>query len=254
MKRVILAIFTLFSLGICGVGILLAAAYQGNHKLQMPVFKAIAEEDTDGFLALCDPRLRDEIDPPLLLSWMSAMNESLGQCRFEPVGAFNINVEKTPGETITKSSGGIQFEKGTASSKLVFLNNKIIQFSIDSDRLPGDWFNGPAETSFYQQHSEVVIRALLDRRLDELKVMLHPALIEAAPDSKLNEICDLGDGWAGNVTSVTATEANFHRHANEQLVVDLTVTSDKGVVDATVTFTFDGLKGHVTAFNVQPAE
>ena len=66
MKRVILAVATLVTLGICGVGALLAAGYQKNHQLQTPVFRAIADEDAEGFLALCDHRLRDEIDPPVL--------------------------------------------------------------------------------------------------------------------------------------------------------------------------------------------
>ena len=254
MKRVILAVTTLVALGICGVGALLAAGYQKNHQLQTPVFKAISDEDADRFLALCDPRLRDAIDPPVLRSWMTAMNDALGECRFEPAGSFSFNIEKKPGETTIKSSGGMQFANGNATSDLVFLNDKIIDFKIDTDRLAKDWFNGPAESDFYLKRSEVVIRTLLERRLDQLKPMMHPALLEAASDETLNHICDLGDDWVGNVTSIIATNADFQRNENEELIVSLKVDGDAGVIDATVTFTFDGLKGHLTAFNIQPAE
>ena len=254
MKRVILSVTALGLLGIFGVGMLLAAGYQKTQQLQTPVFEAIAQENIEALMDLCDPSVRDQIDPPMLATWMRALNDSLGECQFEPAGTFSVSFEKKPGKTIVKSSGKMKFERGTATSDLVFLNGKIVSFNIDSDRLGKDWFNGPTETTFYQKRSETVIRMLLERRLDDLKPMMHPALLEAANDETLNNICDLGEQWAGNVKSVVATKTDFQRDENEQLMVGLEVVGDKGNMDATVTFTFDGLKGHLTAFNIQPAE
>tara|TARA_R110002049_G_scaffold2750_8_gene22238 strand:+ start:182559 stop:183323 length:765 start_codon:yes stop_codon:yes gene_type:complete len=254
MKRLILAATALLVLGICSVGALLAAGYRQSHQLQTPVFKAIADEDVDGFLNLCDPSVRQEIDPPMLATWMHALNDSLGECRFQPAGAFSVNFEKQPNRTIVKTKGGMQFANGIAQSDLVFLNGKIVSFSIDSDALARDWFHGPADTTFYRENGEVVIGTLLKRRLDELKPMMHPSLLEAADDDTLKHICDLGDAWAGNVTSIAATGADFQQGENQQLVVSLNVAGEKGNVDATVTYTFDGLKGHLTAFNIQPSE
>ena len=254
MKRVLLAFAMLAVLGTCGVTALLAAGYQKNQQLQTPVFEAIAAQDADAFLALCDPSVRNQIDPPMLTTWMGALNDSLGTCRFESTGPFRVNFEKKPGETIIESSGGMRFEKGTATSDLVFLNGKIVSFSIDSDRLPKDWFDGPSDTTLYRRRSETVMRLLLLRQLDELKPMMHPALLEAAGDETLNRICDLGKQWAGHVKSVVANEVKFQREKTEQLIVGLTVDGDQGIMDATVTFTFDGLKGHLTAFDIQPAK
>jgi len=56
----------------------------------------------------------------------------------------------------TESSGKVRFEKGEATLELVFRDDQIIKFNIESERIPGDWFkSGPADTSLYRQRGDV---------------------------------------------------------------------------------------------------
>ncbi|MEM9585812.1 MAG: hypothetical protein AAGA03_00910 [Planctomycetota bacterium] len=258
MKKRLIALLIMAVVSVSGLGALLYGASRANQALQQPVMEAIAEEDASGFLQLCSPELRLQIDRPLLEDWLTAMHQSLGDLQHTSGQDFDVRVQLNSAGKITRCRGQVVFQRGIATSKLVFLNDRLVEFDIESDTLPSGWFRGPGDTSIYESHATKMMENLLAGEIDAVTPMMHPALQENVPPAKLKQIRQVVMQWVGQQPKIATTRAEFHR-ANEpnpgddeKLVVHGDVVGPAGKANMTVTFLFIGMKAHVVEFNFTP--
>ena len=231
-----------------------AIAEETDSSLRMhrPVFLAIEAEDPEAFLSMCHPELRKKIDSPVLLTWMRAMNESLGRCQYRLTAQHGYRVEYTLASKQVTSDVAMKFELGSAESELTFLDDKIIQFHIRSDQLADDWFDGPANGKLYFERSEKFLRGLIDRQFTMVEPMMHANLAELAPRDTLIQIQTIAEQWLGDLQSIEPVGAEWVAGESPLLHVRFRMRGDNGDVWASTKFFFDGLQGHLIAFNYSP--
>ena len=254
MKRLLLRLTAVVAAGVIALGAIVLLGFQATASMHKPVFRAIVAEDADTFLELCTPELRKEIDRPVLLAWMRGMNEALGECQFEGGKQFNLQFASQSGVNAITATGQMQFEKGIAEAEIVFVGGKMNGFNIDTDLLAKGWFTGPEDATMYKDQAERFLTGLMQANHESIVPMMHPELRKAAPDSKLSEITAIANELSGGLDSMEASNIEFTNAGNDELTVTFVVEGKVAPVTATATYTFIGMKAHLTAFNVFVAE
>jgi hypothetical protein len=228
------------------VGLLFWAHGAGSKK-QEAFFTAVLSGDPAEVIEMLHPDARDGVDAPVLAAWMAAIKDNLGELKGLSKSNFSTKVE---GAT-TQSEGTVNFEKGSATSLLVFVDDQIVEFSIESDDLPDDWFQGPADTTLYQQRGEKLLTLLLTGETDQGHAMLHETLQVDYPLEKMEADLAVITPQLGALKEVTYVSDEFRRAGTVQvLTVSFTVTGENGSAGAYVRFQFEGMKGHLIAFRV----
>lgn len=254
IKKILIVLGLCFVLLIGGFIALLMWAQKAGAELQDKFFAAVVTADPEQVLKLCDPALRKEIDAPVLGAWLNEVRATLGEYRGLSKSNFNTSMNTNDTGTTIESKGTVHFEKGDASSELKFQNNLVTAFSIDSDKLKGDWFKGPTDTKPYRERAEQFIRKFFAQDAAGAKALMGEALIKAVPDDKLKEFMAKIVGEFGPLKTATFREEKFTTEEGQALHVYYDLVGEKGKASGEVNFRFVGLKGHLNGFDFEPAK
>ena len=248
MKKVLIAFGVVFLLLIVLFAGVLAWAMKFGAEYQERFFAAVDSGDSARVLALFHPALREEVDEPVLAAWIQAVNWQLGDFQGLTKTNFNTATRFDGGVRRTESEGTVNFEKGTAQSRLVFHNDQLIEFSVESDTLK-DWFQGPASTKIYRRRGAEFLGHVLGHEPEAAWGMMHPALQEVLPLAKL-EAMIANNSAAGPLKKIECHAENVAADAGHSLTVVYRVAGENAESLASVTFQFVGMKGHLVAFNL----
>jgi hypothetical protein len=235
------------------VGLLFWAQRAGSQQ-QERFFQAVMSGDPSVLLALCDPALRDQIDAPVLAQWMGQVRKQLGDYKGLSSSDFSTSANTTEQGTLIQSEGTVHFQSGDAKSELEFLNNLLVKFSIESEKIPPGWLTGLDDTTLYQERGEDFIRKFFDRDAKGASDSMHEELRRTVSDDKLASMIDQVTSSAGPLKSIEFQESKFHAGDGEELVLSYRVNGENKPLDATVDFQFVGLKGVLMGFNFQEAD
>jgi hypothetical protein len=233
---------------------LLAWANKAGGKLQNTFFNAVVSGNPENVLTLCDPRLREQIDAPILAAWIDEVHDKLGAYRGLSGTDFGTNSKTTDAGWIVESKGTVHFEHGDAKSDLTFCNDLLTAFSVNSDKLAGNWFQGPRETKLYQQRGEEFIRKFLAQDETGATALMAKELRAAVPDDKLRELMKTFDGKTGKLKSIAYREDKFTKENSGTLKVYYDLDCEHGKFVAEIKFQFNGLKGYLEGFDFKPKE
>ena len=233
------------------LGSLSAWANEGGSKLQEAFFDAVGSDDPENVLELCDPRLREKIDAPILGAWMEALQDKLGE--YQGMSDTDFETRHIPSDEgkIVQSKGTVHFEHGDAKSELTFCDELLTGFSVASDKLAGNWFEGPTETDLYQERGGKFIRKFLAQNQKGTVALIAPELLAVVGD-KLPELMKTLADKTGEVTSVEYSEDKFTKENGGTLKVYYDLECEKGKFVAEIKFQFNGLKGYLEGFNFNP--
>lgn len=250
MGRLLKVLGAVFLVLLLLFAVLLFWAQRAGSGLQQQFFSAVGSGKTDEVLTLMHPALRAEIDEPVLAAWITAVNARLGPCKGLRKTDFNTSSNRVDGATITESKGTVDFERGTSRSELVFRDGQLVKFLIESDQLGDKWFQGPANTRFYQERGKQLLTHLASGDPAQAHAMMHEALQKAVPLEKLKQnVASLRDK-AGALQSVAFEREEFDDKDGQRLKVFYKVQCQKKPLAGMVQFRFIGLKGHVLAFDL----
>ncbi len=251
-KHISLAIVALLGAALTAAWPLSCSRPPGSNA-QEKFFKAVESGDPTQVIALFHPAMMDQVDEPVLAAWMKAVKDNLGAYKSLSGTDFSVDTKYENGATTTESKGTVNFEKGTAQSKVVYRDGQIVEFNVKSDQIPEDWFQGPASTELYRQRGQEFLTALMQSDLKKAFDMMHPALQKEMPLEKLKTGVPGVVAKAGKLKSITCrTDKMNITDAEQTLTVSFDVQGESDSLDGTVEFRFIGLKGNLTAFNLAP--
>ena len=234
---------------------LLVWAGKAGGAIQEQFFTAVLSGNPKSVTALMAPELAQQIEEPVLASWMAAVKTNLGNFAGLDLTKFNTSTKTEGGVTKTESSGGVKFDKGTAESKLVLANGLIISFHVKSDQL-GNWLTDPpAETTLYRTRGQECLTKILSNQIDAAFAMMHESLQKQLPQQK-PAITGLAQK-IGALKSVTykseqAAKAQGDKPATLTIIYD--VACQNAQLRGTVEFGFLPFKGHILAYNLASAK
>jgi len=250
MKKVIFALASAFlvMLLLCGGGLFFA--YRAGASIQTEFFTAVDSADPQQALNLMHPGLRNEIDPPVFAAWMNEVQTKLGGYEGISATEFSTSTRYENGQRVTECKGKVLFEHGTAKSELVYHDGQLTRFLIESPQISDRWFQGPEDTSIYQEHGHRFLTAFYNEEPDLAFDLMHTALKEAMPKAKLNELTAKLSEALGPLQSIDYKKDEFITGDDEALIVYFEVIGENTSTTASTKFQFIGMKGHLTAFNM----
>ena len=251
-KKVLLILGAVFLFCIASCGVVLFWALRSGSEMQDEFFAAVVSGDPKQVTSQFDPALVEEVDEPVLAAWMQAVTSELGRYQGLSPTDFNTSTKYADGATITESKGTVNFEKGTATSELVFRNGRLVQFSITSDQLTDGWFQGPSDSQLYRQRGERFLTHFLSDEQEPAYAMMHEALQKQVPMDTLQEMIRRATADAGRLKSLSYQSESFDTSDGERLRLRYRVACENQEMDAEVNFQFLGMKGHLMGFNVTP--
>jgi hypothetical protein len=236
----------------CG-GVLLWA-FQSTASHQGLFFTAVQSGDPLQVTALMHESLAAEVDEPVLAVWIAAVRKELG-----PVtgfAGFNTAANATADGTRLESKATVNFERGTAQSELVFLNDKLVSFKVQSDKLK-DWRQGPPATAVYEELGRTFLASFLSGNADETFAMMHEGLQKELPKDQLRAMMDRVSGQTGALDKIAFDVSKFAVNGADKvptLKLYYQLACQKAAAKAEVTVQFVDLKGHLLGFNLEGAE
>ena len=254
MKKVLIVAGALFLILVAGFVAVLVWGQRAGQGIQEKFFRAVMSGDPQQVTAMFHPALREEVDEPVLAVWMRAAKEGLGAFQGLSKTDFSTSVEYKDGAKNTESKGKVLFEKGQAQSLLVFRDDQIVKFEIESERIGKDWFKaGPADAVLYLGRGQTFLDAFAGGRTKDAFAMMHAELQKQVPADKLQAMADQVAQAFGKVQSLKPARDEFDPTA-QTLCVYYRAECEKTPAEADVLFRFLGLKGHILGFNMKPAE
>lgn len=250
MKKILLAIAALSLVMLLLCGGVLFWAYRAGSVIQNEFFTAVGSGDPQQALNLMHPALRAEIDPPVLAAWMKEVQTKLGDYQGISATEFSTSTRYENGRQVTQCQGNVLFTHGTATSELVFHDGQLTRFQIESPQIPKRWFQGPEDTSIYQEHGRQFLTAFFSNKSDVAFGLMHEALQEAMPKERLVELTGKLTEALGALQSIDYTKDEFTTGDDESLVIYFKVIGEKDSTTASTRFQFIGMKGHMTAFDM----
>jgi len=251
MKKVLMVLGVLFLIGIVGFVALLFWAHSSGSGKQEKFFDAVLSGETAKFFAMTHPDIRDGIDEPVLAQWMKAFKENLGELEGLSAADFSTNVEGN----VLKTEGTVKFTKGSAHSQLTFVDDQIVQFNVESDQMPDDWFKGPSDTAVYRQRGEKLFRHLVGGEADQAHAMLHENVQAQFSLAKVKEVAASIQTQFGALKSITFDSDAYEKTATGQFLdMVFQFAFEKGKAEGAVRFQFVGLKGHPVRFGIAPVQ
>ncbi|MFC1742653.1 DUF3887 domain-containing protein [Candidatus Riflebacteria bacterium] len=241
-----LFVFFCFFVGGCLVlGRIMGGSYQKEY------FDALASGEPQKLIAQFDPELIKAVDEPVLKVWMDAVNKHLGVYKGLSLTDFKTSTKVVNGARLTQSEGTVNFEKGTAKSRLTWRSGKLVGFSVNSATLPPDWFKGPASTELYQKIGENFTRLFLEKNFTEAYNLMHPKLQKVVSLEKLKLMQATLEEKFGNFRELKYLSAKNDFSDGQALRIYYDVTFEEGSLTGDIKFQFAGLKGYLLGFNYE---
>jgi len=219
--------------------------------------QAVMSGDPDQVMGLLDARAQAQVDRPVLAAWQRALATRLGMPkRFEPF-LREVTPPEGADETVIHSTGKVHFENGTADVAIDLVGGRIVGFSIDTDRMADDWFEGPAQIDLYRRRGEELLTYIvtdLPRRAHE---MLGDRFRQTTSIEALGRATMAEPLLRGRLKDIAYAGKSFRRSAQGAVLrVAYDLTCEKGTSRGYVDFRFIDLKGHIVRFDpgkLQPA-
>ena len=234
------------------LGALLTWAYISGGAEQQTFFAAVQSGNPSNMTALMHPKLKEQIDEPVLGAWMAAFNTHLGNFVALDTTDFNTESKTENGVTIKTSKGTVKLDKGTATSDLVMHNGLITEFNVQSDKLANvNWLTKIPDTTLYRERGKECLTMLLTGKVDEAFLKFHESTQKSLPLANMKAMMTNITAQTGPLESVAYLSENFHPGKVPELNVLYNVVYQKGKTISSVTFQFTGWKSHMTGFDLQ---
>lgn len=251
MKKTLMILGAVFLVLIVVCAGVLVWAQKSGSSHQDKFFQAVLSGDPNQVMAQFDPALCELVDEPVLAAWMTAVKANLGAFQGLSKTDFDTSTKVEGGVTLTESKGTVNFEKGQAQSELKIRNGKIIKFHVTSDKIQDGWFKGPASTGLYRQRGQDFLTFFLTDKVDDAFKMMHKNLQAKLPMDKLKTMMADFVKTAGKLKTITYSSEDLIPGDIYTLKVVYKVECEKQKPTGTIKFQFDGMKGHLTAFNLE---
>lgn len=256
MKKILLIAGIGTCLASTAIVAMLTMANRVGDSVQRDFFALVATNDPEAFLDAADPRMRSEVDPPLLRQWMQAVNETLGPyIGLEPTD-FHSSTRFEAGNRIVETTGTVRFEKGIAKSQLTYVNGRLARFDVTSEQLDDNWLGVPHDTTMYRAQAESFYYEFAQRNPDAAYEFLSDVLKQEVKSvGDFRNIVDRIGAGLGQLQAVEFVDEDFVNSDEEgqQLLLRFRIVGSKGSYDAEAVFVFQGLKAQFNEFNVTPA-
>jgi len=249
MKKILVGCGIVCFLCMLAVGGCIALLFLSGSDSQKEFYDAMATGDAKNVMALFTPELKNEVDEPVLAVWIKAFNENLGAYKGMSATDFSTSSKIENGATLYETKGTATFEKGDAKSMLKYVNGKINAFNIDSDKMPKDFFKGPASTELYRARGKEFIEKALGGKVSDAWNMMHSALQEKVPLDRLKQMMEKDLSASGYLKSVKFGSEESVTGPPYELKVFFDVVGEKGGFRALVRFEFSHVKGHLLGFD-----
>lgn len=250
MGKVLKVLGVIFLLIIAGFVALLFWAHSEGEEQMSGFFQAVGTGQPEKVTALMTPEYAATFDPPILKMWMNAMNERLGTFQDMSSNGFNTSKNTTNGVTRTEVEGTAEFEKGDARVKMILIDEKISDLSIESKAMEENWFEKPDE-EFYKARVRTFIEHLVAGRIGEAIPLLTAQLVPlVSVDETKAGMARFREEY-GPLEEITFTEVLFKSGTNDGAMRFLmSCKCEKGTVPAYVDLGFSGMRGEITAFQI----
>ncbi len=251
MGKILKLLGVLFLLLIVGIVALLVWAHKSGADKQAVFFAAVYSGNPEEVLALCDPRMTDEMDTPVLATWMRVFEQRHGNFKGLSPSNFSTNESIENGVGIVRAEGTVDFENGSAESLLVYHDDKIVEWSVASDMMGDDWFEGPDDTTFYRQRAEAVLTCLLTNEPAKAHAMFSESLKLGSSMAETTDVCERANEILGEFESLTFKDEKYEvTDEGRYLIVRYAITAENGDAVGSVHFRFLGWKSHLDEFNI----
>ncbi len=237
----------------------LAILYWGQTNgsdLHESFFQAVLSGEPNKVMDLLHPTLREQVDSPVLVQWMASVKANLGDLRKVRKKDFVGTAQVKDGIKVWQSAGKVDFQKGSAQSELEYRDWRIMQFRVQSERLPAEWFHDvlPGQTPLYRDRGKEFLTHFVAKEANETLQMMHESLRAASPREKLREEMQSVSGNLGKLKSVDCQSEETDGPGKLKILYRL--QGEKAAAFASVRFRRDGMKYHLYAYRMnepQPA-
>ena len=230
---------------------LLLWSNQAGSQMQEQFFTAVGSGQPAQLKAQMAPELAAKLDDPILALWMNAIKTTFGNFQGIEPNNFNTSSKTENGVSKKLSEATVKFDKGTVRSKLELVNDQLISFNVETDKL-GNWMaNGPADTALYRERGQEVLNKLLTAQIDAAFAMMHDSMQKALLQQKA-VLAGVAQK-AGGLKSITYKSETLQPASGTDsptLTVLYDVVCDKAATVASVNFQFSPFKGHIVAYNL----
>jgi len=244
----ILGVLFLVLIGLVVAG--LFWAHSSGAKAQKAFFEAIGTGDVAKVMALMEPSLKADVDEVVLAAYMRAFNADLGAFKGLSKSKFNTSSKTVGGVTITASEGTVLFEKGEAASELVYKDDLLVKFDVESEALSEDWFPADLDTTLYREKGKTFLEAVLGGKVPDAYAMTHAEFQESIPLEKFQARIAGVLADVGPLKSVKFDSQKLELGKSPKLLLYYLVENERGKTISLVKFQFVGLKGHLTQLNL----
>ena len=244
MKKLLFVLGGLFVVAVGGFVMIAMSA----SSVQKDFFAKVDAGQVDELMQSMHPALQDEIEQPVMETLVQTINTKLG--KLKGVTQTSFSSKMTDAGTRVETEASVEFEKGTATSKLVTVDGKLIEFDVQSDQLIG-WLGAPTSTALYEASAETFLTTFLTDGSGAAWDLCHESLQEAVKKEELAGMTAQVVGAIGALKSLKAVSAEAEDGAEvPTLVVTLEIVAEKAMTNGTVKFRFGGMRGDLSGFNV----
>jgi hypothetical protein len=235
------------------LAILLSGCKVKAEERQEAFYRAVLSGNPQEVYSMFHPDLVGEVDEPVLAMWMAAVKENLGEFKGLSWKDWESSSEIDAGGTTAVSGGTVEFEKGTATSRLVFRDGLVTEFSIESEALRG-WYRVPDETGIYRERGKDFLERFFAGEAEGAFAMMHANLKQKVPVERLGEMIESVRAESGPSVSVVPRSEKPSVGDEVVLKIYYDVECERIETIASVKFEFVGMKGHILGFNIPDEE
>lgn len=230
-------------------GLLIWAYYAGSD-MQKEFFTALTSGDAASVKAMMHPKLSNTMDDPVLDQYMKAFKNHFGEFKKLSKSNFSTSVDHKDGNKYTESKGTVIFEKGETQSRLKFIDDKIVEFSVEDDALGTDWLDG-LDTTFYRNRGESFYKEIGEKQIEAAHQSMHENLQAVLPLDKLKLQLAAFFEKHGLIEKITFLAEKYTPGKLPELAIWYKITTSKsGDLPAAIRFKFIGMKGHIIEFAI----
>lgn len=254
MKKILLIIGAGSCLATAAIIAMVVMANRVGDSVQRDFFAVVATNDAEAFLLASDPRMRNEVDAPLLKQWMQALNDRLGPYQGLDPTDFHSSTRFEGGSRIVETKGTVLFESGKAYSELSYVDDKLAHFHVTSDRMEDSWFREPDDTTIYRSQAETFYAELVNNNIDAAYDTFSDQLKQTVSIDQFRTLAKKIQQGLGSEPTVRYVDDEFLDSPvdGQRLVVRYTLAGSEATYHADVVFVFDGLTARLTEFNAFP--
>ena len=223
-------------------------AHRAGTALEEKFFAALKSGQPDQLIAMMNPALQAEVDPPVLAAWMKMVHDTLGGEKGPSGSDFSNSAHYGSGGTRIESRGTVEFEKGTAQVDLVSVDDQLVRMSLQSPQFQADWFKGSASTEPYRKRGQEFLEDLFQKKYDAAFALLDTEAKKEMSADRLEALAAGVTAKMGPLKSVDYKSESSNSAKGYALVEVYHVTYDKGEADSAVEFRFSNLAGRISAY------